>query len=211
MPTHKDNPQAHQQQTTSKSSKKSYKQQSPENTKQSQTSQFASFDQQANFIQSEPEVAFLTWEAASRPFKKRDREFYTTVGVITFLLSLILFFAGQFLLIGVIISVAFLAYVLASVPPEKQQNSITNYGIRMETKLYYWAELGRFWFETKFKQPVLHIETGRFPGEITLMLGNQNEQEIKQLLSNFLIYERPTPTWFDQTSTWLQKKIPLSS
>ena len=161
--------------------------------------------------QPEPEIPYLTWEAANRPFKKRDKEFYTTIGVITFLVSLILFFAGQFLPIAVVIATAFLAYVLASVPPEKQTNSITNYGIRLDDKLYFWTEMGRFWFSTKFKQPLLHIEISRFPGQLTILLGKHSQEELKQILMNFLIMEKPPNTYFDQAANWLQKKIPLSN
>ncbi|HKY74256.1 MAG TPA: hypothetical protein VJ246_03025, partial [Patescibacteria group bacterium] len=63
------------------------------------------------------EETLFEWESPERPFKKRDREYYTTIGIIVFLLSIILFFAGQFLPIAVVVAFAFLSYTLASVPP----------------------------------------------------------------------------------------------
>src|SRR5688572_8191789 len=54
------------------------------------------------------EEIVLEWDAPNRPFKKRNRQYYTTVAIIVFLISLILFFAGQFLPIAVVIAVAFL-------------------------------------------------------------------------------------------------------
>ena len=91
----------------------------------------------------------LEWKAPSRPFKKRNRQYHTTVITIALLLSLILFFAGQILTIAVVFAVAFLVYVMSTIPPHAVKNKLTTYGIRIEDNLYYWEELGRFWFDEK--------------------------------------------------------------
>lgn len=158
-----------------------------------------------------PEEDILLWEAASRPYKKRDRQYYTTIAVIVFLLSLILFFAGQFLPIAVVISVGFLAYVLSAVPPVMVKIKITTWGIRVEDQIYYWEQLGRFWLTDKYKQRLLHVETARFPGRITLLLGDQTEADITAILSQVLLKQKPEPTSFDKATDWLQKKIPIDT
>lgn len=155
------------------------------------------------------EETVLTWSAPNRPFKKRNKQFYTTVAIIVFLVSLILFFAGQFLPIAVVISVAFLAYVLSSVPPQEANYRITTFGIRVENNLYYWEELGRFWFDERYQQKMAHIEVARFPGRITLMLGEVQEEDLDELLSEVLPKEKPADTFFDSSAKWLQEKIPL--
>lgn len=157
----------------------------------------------------EPEKLMLQWEAPNRPFKKRDREYYTTIAVIVFLLSLILLFAGQFLPIAVVISVGFLSYVLASVPPEKITNAVTTYGIHTDKQFFFWDELGRYWYTTKFKEPLLHIETSRFPGRITLLMGNVDQDRLNTILKAYLVNEQPLPTFLDNAAEWLQEKIPL--
>lgn len=158
-----------------------------------------------------PEEVVYEWKAASRPFKKRNRQFYTTVGLITLLVSLILFFAGQLLPIAVVISVAFLGYVMSSVPPDMITNKITTYGIRNDTVLYYWDELGRFWFEEKLGQNTLQVETIRFPGRITLVVNNEQQQAADQLLSEVLLNQKPEETFIDKSAKWLQDKIPLET
>ncbi|MBP9700655.1 hypothetical protein KBD71_05240 [Candidatus Woesebacteria bacterium] len=151
------------------------------------------------------------WVAASRPYKKRDREFYTTIGVIVFLLSLILFFAGQFLFIAVVISAAFVAYVLNTIPPEDVHNAITTFGIRSGQQLFYWEELGRFWFTQKYKTSMLHVETARaFPGVLVLLLTDATQEEVlKKVLVKYTVFEKPKDTWVDKASLWLQEKFPL--
>ena len=59
----------------------------------------------------------LFWKSPSHPFKKRNRLFYQTVAAITFLLVVIVFFLREFILIGVILSIAFVVYAISSVPP----------------------------------------------------------------------------------------------
>jgi hypothetical protein len=158
-----------------------------------------------------PEETIVSWRAPSRPFKKRNKQFYTTVATIVFLISLILFFAGQFLPIAVVISVAFLAYVLSSVPPHEVTNKISTYGIRIEDELYYWEEMGRFWFEDKFQQKLLKVEVGRFPGRLTILLGEMDKEELEKLLKEVLVKEKPKDTFFDKSAKWLQEKVPLDS
>ncbi len=156
-----------------------------------------------------PEETVFTWEAATRPFKKRNRQFFTTIIIIALLVALILFFAGQFLPVAVVFAVTFLVYVSSVVPPEKITYKITTYGIRLEKNLYYWEELGRFWFEKKFDQDVLYIETVRFPGRVTLVIEPDKKTSIKEILAEVLIEEKPEPTPYEKVSNWLQKKIPL--
>ncbi len=159
----------------------------------------------------QPEELLLEWQAPSRPFKKRNRQYYVTIALIIFLISLILFFAGQFLPIAVAIAAGFMWYVLSAVPPEIITNKITTYGIRTEQSLFYWEELGRFWLDEKYKQKLIHVEVGRFPNQLTLLLGDQDEEEITDLLSRVLLQEKPPLTSFDKAANWLQEKIPLDT
>jgi hypothetical protein len=46
--------------------------------------------------QPEPEKELYGWSAPSRPYKKRSREFYSTVAALVILLSVIFMFAKDF-------------------------------------------------------------------------------------------------------------------
>lgn len=156
------------------------------------------------------EKVLVRWDAPSRPYRKRDKEFYTTVGIIVFLVSLILFFAGQFLFIAVVVSLAFVAYVLNTVPPDHIHNSVTTFGIHTGDSLFYWEELGRFWFTESNKTKLLHVETARaFPGVLILLLDTVSEDELKKIMIKYAVFEKPKPTWLDNAGKWLQEKFPL--
>lgn len=161
--------------------------------------------------QPQPEVTLFEWQAPNRPFKKRKKNYYMTIAAIVFLIALILFFAGQFLPIAVVFAVAFLFYVLSAVPAETITNRITTYGIWADKSLFYWQEMGRFWYADKYGQRLLHVEIGRFPNRLTLLLGDQKEADLTGLLSQLLLQETPPPTAFDKAAAWLEKKIPLDT
>ncbi len=157
-----------------------------------------------------PEEEILKWQAPSRPFKKRDKKFFSTIIIIAVLVSLILFFAGQVLPVAVVVAVVFLVYVLSVVPPQEVTNKLTTYGIRIENTLYYWEELGRFWFTQQFDKTILNIETVRFPGRITLLLPEEiNREDMRIILSEVLLNQKPEPTLYEQAAQWLKEKIPL--
>ena len=61
--------------------------------------------------------------------------------------------------------VAFLAYVMSTIPPHAIKNKLTTYGVRSEDNLYYWEELGRFWFDKKHQYAVIEMGANH-PGEI---------------------------------------------
>lgn len=61
----------------------------------------------ADMPKPQPEELIFEWRSSARPFKKRNKRYYVTIALIVFLISLILFFAGQFLPIAVVVAVAF--------------------------------------------------------------------------------------------------------
>jgi hypothetical protein len=157
-----------------------------------------------------PAKELLKWKALSRPFKKRDRDYFTTIAAIVFLLAVILFFLKEWLLIVVILSLMFLAYVLATVPPSEETYKITTRGVSIGEKTYPWNQLIQFWFEEKQQTKVLNIKTVlNFPGELHLVLGDQKQEKIKETVEKYLVFEKPKPTLFDKAANWLKEKFPL--
>ncbi len=164
------------------------------------------------FYKPIPEETLVEWIAPARPFKKRSHQFFSTVLIIAILISLILFFAGQVLPVAVVISVVFLVYVTAVIPPQNVKYKLTNYGIYVEKEAFPWTVMGRFWFDTKSDQRVLEIELYRFPGRLTFVLidgQTPREKDLETVLSEVLIQEKPEPTTYEKVAAWLKDKIPL--
>src|SRR3989344_5347613 len=152
----------------------------------------------------------LEWTAPVRPFKKRDREYYTTIAAIVFLLAVILLFLKEWLLIAVMAALMFVAYVLATVPPESVEHELNTRGIVTGGKLYKWEDMLRFWFSQKWSDTILHLDTKlKFPGRLMLLLGDQDEANVKAIIQSRVQYEVPEKTFMDRSAQWLSDKIPL--
>jgi len=158
------------------------------------------------------EEELLRWKAPARLFKKRDREYYTTIGAIVFLLVVILLFIKQWMLIAVIVAFAFVSYVLAAVQPEEVEHVVTSKGIKTGGKTYLWGDLVRFWFEEKWKLKMLVVEVKKgFPARLMMMLSGQDEKELEEALSDYLKMEKPESGIVDKAAGWLSEKVPLES
>ena len=155
----------------------------------------------------------LFWKALSRPFRKKDRSYYTTIAILVILLALIAFLAQEFLLIGVLLSIMFVSYVLAFVPPGEINYRISTQGVTIGEHFYFWHELDSFWFKEKEGFKVLFVQTKiRFPGQLMLVLEDQQEEEIKKIVAKFLpFHEVPQTSLMEKWSDSLQKHFPLEN
>jgi len=157
------------------------------------------------------EKVLVSWEVAARPFKRKDKSFFTTIAIIVFLISLILIFIGEWFLIAAILSLTFLVYVLSTVEPEKIKNEITNLGVRNGERLYKWKQLKEFWFDDKYGHRVLIMETDIKPFSLLVMLLNGvGEEKVKKILSEKIKYRTVVEkNSLDRASEWLSDKIKL--
>lgn len=164
-------------------------------------------------MEAEEIKTLISWEAASRPFRKKDRSYYTTLAIIVALLVLILFIAKEFLLIATLLSLAFVAYVLAFVPPHNINYRVSTQGITIGEDFYFWHFLDAFWFTKKEGSIIMHIQTRlRFPAQLMLVLGGSEEEKVKKIVARFLPYvEVPYKTWMEKWSESLQKHFPLEN
>ena len=129
-----------------------------------------------------PEKDLLVWKAVSRPFKKRNKEYFTTIAAVVFLLVVILFFLKEWLLIGVIIG----------------------------DKPYFWPQLTHFWFSKKWDSQILNLETTlAFPRRLQIVLGELSREKVKKVLDKYLTLEKPKMGFVDKAADWLVKKFPL--
>lgn len=161
----------------------------------------------------DPVKTYMVWQAPSRPFRKKDRSYYTTIAIIVILLVSIALLAQEFLLIGALLSFAFVIYVLGFTPPEDVTYKISTQGVTIGDHFYFWGELDSFWFSQKDGQTILHILTNfYFPGQLMLVLGDQYEDQVKRAVARFLPYHEIAPkSLMDKWAESLQKHFPLEN
>ncbi len=152
---------------------------------------------------------YLSWTSPSRLFKKRDKEYFTNIGAIVFLLAVILVFAREFALIAALFAVVFFVYVTSTVPPEEIKHKLTNLGLETADAFYRWDDLVDFWFEEQWGQVMLVV---RPPVGVRLimLLGDQDRDRIRDIVAKHIPFrEKPEKSWLDNAASWVSKTIPL--
>ena len=166
-------------------------------------------------IKDKPDLneVLFSWKSPSHPFKKRNRVFYQTVAAITLLLLVIVFFLHEFMLMGVILSIAFLVYVISTVPPVEVEHKVMPLGFQNAGRLFRWIELASFWFEEKWGYQTLVIQTRLpLPSQIRAVMGSEVKEKVKDIVGKYLLFmENPPKSWTDNFSDWLNNKIPLDT
>jgi len=157
-----------------------------------------------------PQVIF-SWRAPIRAYKKRSAgvlRFYIAVAL---LLSLIVIFFGDKILVLPIIAVVFLFYVLTITPPPTITNTVTKFGIETAGNTYRFEHLSHFYFSKKFDYYMLVI-VSRAPYLYHIYLVVKEEETVQKLirlLSEHLIYqEHPHKTITDKLTDFLTRLMP---
>jgi hypothetical protein len=161
--------------------------------------------------QSREVKTLLSWHAPGRPFRERNREYFINMTIIMMVFVVLAFLFKEFMLIPVVISLGFLAYALATVPPHDFHYRFSTEGITVEDHFYLWQELYDFYFKRQEHQTVLHIRTkALFPGAITMTLGEMSQEHVKSVLLPYLPYrEHVELTFTEKAGEWLGRTFPL--
>jgi hypothetical protein len=156
------------------------------------------------------ERELYSWKAASRVYKTRGKDFYSTVIVLALLISVIIFFVEGLMPVVLVWAIVFVVWAINKTPPEEVEHIITNRGIRTGGNVYFWQEMVFFFIEDQGKEKVLRIVLERrFPGQLGIVLKKGDENNIKQFVGRNVELHRPEPTWMDRFITWFKKKVPL--
>ncbi len=150
-----------------------------------------------------------TWKSPLRVFKKRDKKHFTNLIMVVFLISAVLIFFKEFLLVGVILALVFVAYVNSSIEPPEFEHKITNQGLTSGGHTYLWEELSNFWLAKKDGKTVLNIDTKvHFPGRLFIVLDDEIVGEVKKALSKYLSFrEEQKTTFLDRLTDWFSQKL----
>src|SRR3989344_7252250 len=156
----------------------------------------------------ELEKELLGWKAASRPFKRRDKQFWTTIIAIAAIFGLILFLVEGVMPVILIISIIFLYYVLSTVEPENIEYSITNKGVKIANQRTDWEYLTKFWFTRRHDSELLVFEMNILPGRLELVISPKDKEKIKTLLTTYLKEEESPPSNIDRAANYFSRFLP---
>ena len=164
--------------------------------------------------QEEPkkeEEVYLTWQSPSRPFKKRDRNWFIRLCSLVLILCLVFVFFQWFLLVAVSVALTFVAYALSTVEPEVLEHRISSRGVTTAGRLFLYEGLKDFYFIQKYGRDILYIKVaGRVPGILIILLGDQDKNKVRDFLKKHLSFIEDAPVSFvDKLFEYVAKKLSL--
>lgn len=155
----------------------------------------------------------LSWTAPGRPFRKRTKQYFLTALLLMLLVEIILFLFSQYALMLVVVSLVFVAFALAIVPPHDFHYRISTEGITIEDHFSLWQELYDFYFKKIEGIEVLQIRTHDFiPGVLTIPIHGLDKEHVKSILLPFLPFrEVIKETFMEKSGDWLVRNFPLEN
>lgn len=157
-----------------------------------------------------PQVMY-SWKAPLRAYKKQGGKIMRFYIVLCILLSLIVYFFGDYILLIPIWSLLFLFYVLTITPPPDVENKITQFGIETGGITLRWEALSYYYFSQRFNFDVLTIVSiPPYNLHTYLIVPNEEIKEnVMTLLSQHIMFqENPRRTLTDRMTDWLTQLVP---
>lgn len=157
-----------------------------------------------------PQVVY-SWRAPLRAYKKRAGHILRFYLALAFLLSVIVFFLGDKILLIPIWSLLFLFYTLTITPPPMVDNKITKFGIETAGITMRWEMLSHFYFSQRFGFTVMTIVShGPYYLHAYLIIPDEETKKnvMKILVEHIMYQDKPVRTYTDRLIDWLSHLIP---
>lgn len=157
-----------------------------------------------------PQIIFA-WKAPLRPYKKRSKNVLRFYIALALLLSVIVYFFGDKILLVPIWSLLFLFYVLTITPPPEVENKISRFGIETAGITLRWEVLSHFYFTNRFNYEILTVVTHGpyYLHSYMVMPDEETKKQVIRILSEHILYqEKPQRTITDKMIDLLSKLIP---
>lgn len=157
-----------------------------------------------------PQVVY-SWKAPLRAYKKSNKKVLRFYIAVALLLTLIIFFLGDRILIIPIWSILFLFYVLTITPPPIVENKVTKFGVETAGITLRWDVLSHFYFTERFGFTVLTLVTNPPYNFHSYMIipSDQIKKTVMKILAEHIVYQdKPMLTFTDRMIHWLTYLIP---
>ncbi len=158
---------------------------------------------------SNPQVVF-SWKAPLRAYKKRGKQVMRFYIAVSFLLSAIVFFFGDKILIIPILALLFFFYVLTITPPPNVDNKITIFGIETAGITLRWEVLSHFYYTKRFGYNVLTLVShAPYFYHAYMIVPEEVKNKVTTYLSQHIVFmEKPQRNITDRMVEWLSNLIP---
>lgn len=157
-----------------------------------------------------PQVVYA-WKAPLRAYKKSNKRVLRFYIAVALLLTIIIFFLGDRIIIIPIWSILFLFYVLTITPPPIVENKITKFGIETAGITLRWDVLSHFYFTERFGFTILTVLTNPpYSFHAYMVIPSESiKKSVMKILAEHIVYQdKPMVTITDRMINWLSYLIP---
>jgi hypothetical protein len=144
-----------------------------------------------------PIYSVYKWISPERVFEPKDKKWYLIISSISMFIIVLSLLTENYGLVVAIVSLIVLLYALNSVPARDVSHEITNKGVSLNSVLYTWKKISKFWISTrgdhKFLNTVIEEKENQEEQLITY-LGNADVKKIVSFLSQYVDYISETET-----------------
>ena len=153
----------------------------------------------------------FSWDAPLRAYRKKSAGVLRFYLALALLLTLLVFFFGDRILILPIWSTLFLIYILTITPPPIIKNRITKFGIDTSGNTYRWEDLSHFFFVKRYDYELL-VVVGKPPYSnhiYMVVTDDTTKQMVMKLIGEHLVYmKEPQQSSMDKMAQWLSSLMP---
>lgn len=160
-----------------------------------------------------PQIVF-SWKGPLRPYIQRRPQVIRFYLAVTLLISLIVIFFGDRILLIPLWTLLFIFYVFTVTPPPDTEHKITQFGVETVGTTLRWEVLDHFFFNRRFGYEILTLVThGPFPYYAYLVVPSEEiKKKVTLILSEHIIYqEEPKKNFTDKAVDWLLQFVPDES
>ncbi|MFA6005611.1 MAG: hypothetical protein WC775_03970 [Patescibacteria group bacterium] len=158
-------------------------------------------------------TVYFEWEAPVRHFEQKTQSYFRAIIALGVLLTLALYFLGEYLLILVVWSVVFVFYVKAAIPPQNALYKLTKFGIQFYQHTIPYEVLRGFTVVHKSTNTLLRIfvsEENSYEMHILLPQGDEEEKILAFLEEKVPFIEHIPKTNIERFSSWVGSFLGLS-
>lgn len=151
------------------------------------------------------------WHAPLRAYKKQSKHVLRFYVALATILSVIVFFFQDYIVLMVIWSMLFLFYQLTVTPPPVVTNKITAFGVESGGVQLRWEVLSHFYFTKRFEFEILTLVTqGPYPFFSYFVIPDQKtKEEVMHVLSEYIMFVPDPPiTITDRLINLMSQLIP---
>lgn len=157
-----------------------------------------------------PQVLFA-WVAPLRPYIKRSKTIVRFYLALTLLLSLIIVFFGDYILIIPLLTLLFIFYVFTVTPPTDVTHKITTFGIETAGETIRWEALDHFYFTERLGYEMLTLVTHPpVSHHVYLVIPDEiiKKRVIEELSKHIVFQPEAQKTVTDRLINWFLRLVP---